>query len=190
MDWRETHLSKTKMPIPKGQLNQIAFVVRDINTAMKKYGELYMVEQWYRPKTGKGDVMYYRGKRIDPTGMDLIVGYYGNMEIELVRPPCEPSMYSEFLEKYGEGFNHVCIHGRSLAVALKYYETLGFQTVQNGSMCSRFSQTNYAYVARPQDELRLIFELSETIILGKFRVIRGKSAITGGAKLGVVDLIK
>lgn len=172
-----------------GEINQLGFVVTDMDAAMQKYGELYMVEQWYRPVTGEQDVICYHGKEISDEGMDLIVGYYGDMEIELIQPANEPNVYSAYIDQYGEGFHHICYHVKDLDAALDYYQALGFEVVQNGSLVSNLSSTNYAYIARPEEGLTRILELSETVLFGKLHTIRSRSTIMTGIRLGVVDVI-
>lgn len=172
-----------------GEINQLGFVVTNMDAAMRKYGELYMVEQWYRPVTGEQDVIYYHGEEISDEGMDLIVGYYGDMEIELIKPANEPNVYSAYIEQYGEGFHHICYHVKDLNAALDYYRALGFEVVQNGSLVSNLSRTNYAYIARPEEGLTRILELSETVLFGKIHTIRSKNTIMMGIRLGVVDVI-
>lgn len=177
------------MKFPKGKLNQIAFLVPDIDTAMRTYGDLYQIDPWYRPKPGKEDEIFYRGEKFDGPCMDLVVGYHGQMEVELIQLLNGPSIYTEYLSQVGEGFHHVRFHVRNLREALDSYENRGFAVTQEGSMVSSLSRTNYAYVARPDEDPRGVIELSETILLGRVPVIRGKRSVLSGLRFGLVEKV-
>lgn len=174
----------------KGQINQMAFLVTDLNQAMEYYGKLLMVRQWYRPVSGKEDVICYKDKILDSDGMDLILGYYGNMEIELIVPPRQESMYSKYLEKHGPGFNHICFHVKNLEKALSYYEDLGFEVIQHGLMKSAITLTRYAYITGKEQPLDQVIELSESRLFGWIPFVRGKKTVLAGSLFGMAEKIR
>lgn len=183
-------MSDENKKFPKGKLNQIAFVVRDIDTAMRTYGDLFQIDPWYRPKPGKDDEIFYRGEKFEGPCMDLVVGYHDQVEVELIQSLGGPSIYTDYLDQCGEGFHHVCFHVRNLREALDWYESRGFVVIQEGSMISRLSRTNYAYVARPGEDPRGVIELSETILLGRVPIIRGKRSVLSGLRFGLIEKVK
>ncbi len=126
-------------------VHQLGFVVTDLNQAMTEYSRIYGVTTWYRAGKRKEDPIYYHGKPIHDPGFDLIVGYCGNTEIELITTAAEQSLYADFLRDREPGLNHVSFFVNDLDRAVQYMKNQGFQVIQNGYMSGKTERTDYAY---------------------------------------------
>jgi catechol 2,3-dioxygenase-like lactoylglutathione lyase family enzyme len=95
------------------RLVQISYTVRDLDAATAWFKRVLGVEYFGVTKAVAGRD-YEVAVRDEPlknqfslrTGMGRL-GARGEQEIEIIEPGLEPSPYREFLERYGEGLNHV-----------------------------------------------------------------------------------
>lgn len=145
-------------------VHQLGFVVDDMEKAMEEYGRLYHVKKWYRAGRKADDPMYYKGEKITDPGFDLIIGYCGLTEIELITTSAARSMYADFLREGHIGFNHVSFFVNDLDAAVKEYQSYGFEVIQSGSMNGKTERTDYAYMAIPGEGYSRIIEFSSTKI--------------------------
>ena len=87
---------------------QIGFVVRDCEKTAKVYVDKYGIGPWeiYGPDCLK-DVTQY-GK---PCPMQIKVAscFMGDVELELIEPLDDISMYADFLKEHGEGMHHLAM---------------------------------------------------------------------------------
>ena len=94
--------------ISKDGFIQINIVVKDIETAAKKWGELLGIPTpEIRVNHLEGGENYtYRG---DPVSCDLLVADIpmNGFVIELHQPIGGPSSFQEFLDKHGNGVHHI-----------------------------------------------------------------------------------
>ena len=102
------------------KLLQVGFVVKDAEAIAKNYAEKYGIGPWdyYGPGMLSDITMY--GK---PADFDIKVacGFIGDVEIELIEPIDDKSMYAEFLQNHGEGLHHLAFE-----TANGHAETLNF----------------------------------------------------------------
>ena len=96
------------MPIPKNGFIQINIIVKDIELAAKKWGELLGIDPpEIRINHLEGGEHYtYRGQ---PVTCDLKVADIpmNGFVIELHQPMGDPSSFQEFFEKHGNGVHHI-----------------------------------------------------------------------------------
>ena len=90
-----------------GKVCQNGYVVRDIESAMTFWTEKLRVGPFfYVPKVGI-DWFKYRGKD-SPLEMSVALANSGDLQIELIQQRNDaPSMYLDFLARYGEGLQHM-----------------------------------------------------------------------------------
>lgn len=91
-----------------GKVNQVGYVVPDIETAMKMFSELLGVGPWFCRDIA-GGTTYWHGKVI-PMTMRIALANSGNLQVELIQdttPDNQPSFYKEFLRSGRQGINHV-----------------------------------------------------------------------------------
>jgi methylmalonyl-CoA/ethylmalonyl-CoA epimerase len=89
------------------RMMQVGIVVRDMDTAIKRLSELGIGP--FEPKLLPEDAKEtYRGKPFFPAKrVKIQAARIGNMELELIQPLEGGSPHREFLEKYGEGMQHL-----------------------------------------------------------------------------------
>ena len=126
-------------------LEQVAFVVKDIDAAQQFFSQsmgiarFYVIENFGRRATDKT----FRGS---PAAHDFTIAlaYSGNTQIELIQHLLGDTCYKEFLERRGEGMQHLGFflddpeqHQRVLAE----FKRNGFSVLQSG----RFEDALYTY---------------------------------------------
>ena len=169
-------------------VHQLGFVVDDMARAMEEYGAIYGIRTWYRAGRRPDDVMRFHGVRIDDPGFDLVTGYCGRTEIELITTAAHESLYANFLRDREPGLHHVSFFVRDLDRHVAYMKTLGFEVVQSGHMAGKTVRTDYAYMARPGEGYGRIVEFSASRLFGRLPVIRGRgnmwaAVLTGNAQI-------
>lgn len=116
-------------------LIQVGIVVKDLQKSMDFYIK-YGIGPFYVIKFSPDNVsqMYVHGRRQDYS-MNIGVCTIGNIRFELIEPITE-SIYSEYLDKYGEGIIHHIKFGiDDYYNTMKYFGSIGIRSIQSG--CQR-----------------------------------------------------
>ena len=171
-------------------VHQLGFVVKDMESAMDEYAEIYGIKRWYRAGKHAEDEMYYRGKRIVDTGFDLIIGYCGKTEIELITTGAESSIYADFLKEHEQGLHHISFFVKDLDKHIAVMKKHGFEVVQSGYMTGKSVRTDYAYMARPNEGYGRIVEFSSSKMFGRIPLIRGRWNMWAAVLTGNAQIIK
>lgn len=141
------------------RLNQIAFVVKDINSATKAFAQLLGIQkpEWFL--TGKHQVskVFYRGQPSDAQNKLVFINT-PSVQIELIEPNQEPSTMRDFLDTVGEGIHHVAFEIENMQKSTQVMKNHGYPVLQTGEFTS--SSGRYAYVDTYQD-LKTLVELLE-----------------------------
>jgi hypothetical protein len=91
---------------PDDGIIQMAYVVTDIQRAMRLWIEKLKVGPWFLLPNFTGIEPQYRGKP-SQADVQLAMSFAGHMNVELIQPNNDaPSVYREVLEKRGPGFHH------------------------------------------------------------------------------------
>jgi methylmalonyl-CoA/ethylmalonyl-CoA epimerase len=126
-------------------LEQVAFVVRDLNAAQSFFTQkmgisrFYVIENFGRRATDKT----FRGRPAEHN-FTIALAYSGNTQIELIEHLSGDTCYKEFLERKGEGMQHM---GFFLDAREQHQQVLaefrknGFSILQSG----RFGDAMYTY---------------------------------------------
>jgi long-chain acyl-CoA synthetase len=125
-------------------LQQIAFVVKNLNSAQTFFGERMGVSRFFviedfgdraTEKTFRGRPTKHRFK--------IALGYSGNMQIELIEHVSGNTTYKEFLDRRGEGMHHLGYFIEDRAQYEDLYKEFATRhaIVQSG----RFGETLYTY---------------------------------------------
>ena len=89
---------------------QIGIVVSDVNKAIEGYRDLLHVKRWninhVDTAIGKGGNFHKNGNPIQ-TRVKIAWVNIGNVELELIEPQDQHSLYSDFLREHGPGIHHV-----------------------------------------------------------------------------------
>lgn len=135
---------------------QVGIVVRDVHESMRKWSELYGIGPWslYDLGPGKIDHLLVRGKPVD-FAMKVALAWIGEVEIELIQPLDEKSIYHEFLREHGEGLHHLGMGTPDGSTnAERFLRSRNMKPLQSG----RWSNETWTYFDARQ-ELGIIFEL-------------------------------
>ncbi|MDP1632625.1 MAG: VOC family protein [Caulobacter sp.] len=90
-----------------GPVRQNGYVVRDIEAAMAHWIEVLGVGPWYYIEQVKMDWFRHRGVDQTPQ-VSIALANSGDLQIELIQQRnAAPSMYLEFLDRHGEGLQHM-----------------------------------------------------------------------------------
>lgn len=112
-------------------INQIGIVVKDLDKTMEAYWNQFGIGPWrvYHLGPGMKDMTYY-GK---PCSFSLKVGVtrIGNLAIELLQPLSGPTPLKDFLEKHGEGMQHVGIVVENLEKAIAEMKQQGYEVIMS-----------------------------------------------------------
>ena len=115
-----------------GPVMQLAFVPEDFDAALRHWTEVMGVGPFYLIEGIHLDGMKYRGEPTDAV-FDLALAYWGDLQIELIRPRDEhPSIYRGEYGSTGNGLHHVCILVDDIAGALEACEKHGAEIVIEG----------------------------------------------------------
>jgi catechol 2,3-dioxygenase-like lactoylglutathione lyase family enzyme len=172
------------------RIHQLGFIVEDMDQAIREYSNIYHIKRWYRALNEIQDQIYYRGKTIKDDGLDLVIGYTGNLEIELITSTAEENIYVNFLRENGPGLHHIAYFVSNLDDAVQDYMAIGFEVVQNGRMGNGTVVTDFAYLRQPHTRFGNIVELSETRMFDKIPVFRNRFLTWVGSYIGGAKQVK
>lgn len=124
-----------------GEVMQLAFVPDDFDAAIEHWTQVMGVGPFFLIENIHLDGMKYRGEPTDAV-FTLALAYWGDIQIELIRPENDaPSIYSgEYAA--GEGLHHVCILVDDLAAARATCEAQGAEVLIEG----KFGASEVIYV--------------------------------------------
>lgn len=127
-----------------GGAHQIAFVVRDIRAAQRFWEGAMGVPGFALYEDIRFEELTYRG---EPARfrIHLSLAYAGDAQIELIEPLEGRSIYTEFLERRGEGLHHLGFLVDDLDEAVARFEARGEPVIQSGRFGSE-PGTRFAYL--------------------------------------------
>lgn len=143
-------------------LAQVGFIVKDIEKSKRKFAEFLGMPVPDHFDGGKFEVtkMEYRGQPAPKANCWMAffdVG--GAMQIELIQPNGEKSVWQDFLDEHGEGMHHIAFKIKNMKEKIASCEDFGSKCVQKGEYGS--GDGRYAYVDA-LDSLKCIVELLES----------------------------
>ena len=120
----------------KSMLNirQVCFVVKDMKAMMACYASLGVGPfKVYSMDTREMTGVTYRGKPAEYS-LDVAWAPLGPWALELLQPKRGQSIYTEFLEKHGEGLHHLGIYLDADEYEAGYTQLVeqGFEQIQGG----------------------------------------------------------
>lgn len=122
------------MNYPSNTIVQVAYVVNDMEAALKQWIDLKMAGPFYMIDKLEMDNPIYRSKTGD-VDATIALAYSGNMCIELIKQNCNsPSVYKELLGSKGAGFHHWGIFPKNYEQALTEYQNKGFDLAFEASV--------------------------------------------------------
>ena len=131
-------------------LNQVGFVVRDLETALALYAPIFGPFSTMDP----GPMTYnYRGRE-EECEMRLAFGSSGDVEIELIEWVSGGCPHKEFLDAGREGMHHLRFIVENLETTAAQAEAFGYQTIWSKRYGDGLA---VAYLERDNDPLVLEF---------------------------------
>ncbi|MBE9538574.1 MAG: VOC family protein [Proteobacteria bacterium] len=142
---------------------QLGLVVKDIDAAVKEHSEVYGIKRWYRTNIDRFDY-YYKGKK-RLLVLDIVVGYTGGTQIELIQVlEGEDNAYVELLLKENLPHNGVCV--RNFERKFEQLKALGYPELHHGTIYLKgLSKIRVAYFDT-RESLGYILEIIEVKTLG------------------------
>ena len=111
-----------------GDIMQLAYVPSDFDAAVKHWTEVMGAGPFFLLPDVSLLGGRYRGAPSDPV-FTMALGYWGEMQIELIRPENDaPSIYRGDYA-VGEGLHHVCVLVDSIAEARTRCEAIGAEVI-------------------------------------------------------------
>jgi methylmalonyl-CoA/ethylmalonyl-CoA epimerase len=136
------------MAFKEGSIMQIAYVVRDLEAAMKRHVEVCGIGPWsiYTFTPEKVQDYVYRGRPATHTCL-IAVAWQDRIQVELMQPLTGYSIYDEFLDAKGEGLHHVKMFHADCRKAVEDYAKRGYPVIQSG----RFDEDEHYYLDTEKD---------------------------------------
>lgn len=122
---------------------QVGLVVDDIDAASEAWAKLLGVPKPTPMVTGElaETQMRYRGVPSEAKAKLAFLNA-GQVQIELIQPIGDPSIWKEYLDKHGNGVQHLAFTVAGMQQNLEFLETMGIGLSQKGE----FTGGRYAYV--------------------------------------------
>jgi catechol 2,3-dioxygenase-like lactoylglutathione lyase family enzyme len=137
-----------------GPVVQIGYLTRDVKDTVRKYSEVFGLGPWvfYKITPYRVKDMTVNGKRKDHS---FIFGAtsIGDIELEFIQP-LDESIYTEYLDEYGEGLHHICILTEDYKNTLNFLKNKGLEIIQGGV----WNGCEYCYLSS-SNELKFLIEL-------------------------------
>jgi hypothetical protein len=115
-----------------GEIRQIGYVVRDIESAMRYWIDVLGVGPFYYSERVKLQHVSYRGKP-SPIEMSSALANSGSLQIELIQQHNDaPSMYLDFLRAGNEGLHHVAYWTNTFDADMTRLIAAGYEPGQEG----------------------------------------------------------
>lgn len=125
-----------ELPTIMGPAMQVAYMVDDIDAAMKHWQEEYgvgpfLVTRNAVPLTNA----YYRGQKAQTTRLNIAFAYVGDMQVELIELVGDtPGLYKEALDRKNYGVHHYAVLVDDFPKAYNWALDNGFDAVIDAGM--------------------------------------------------------
>jgi catechol 2,3-dioxygenase-like lactoylglutathione lyase family enzyme len=155
-------------PLFAGPIRQIGYVVTDLDAAIRDWLAMG-VGPWFVMRGLRQDVRY-RGEPCSVT-LSLAWANSGEMQIELINQTDDrPSVYTEFLEVHGEGFNQLCWWTDDFEATMAAVRAAGWPVVWEGG---EDQGQRYAYAEPPRGAPIVEITARTEAIVGMAELVRG-----------------
>jgi catechol 2,3-dioxygenase-like lactoylglutathione lyase family enzyme len=147
-----------------GSIRQVAFVVRDLDAAIRYWTETLGVGPFFVLRNVTPENYRYRGDPSPPPTLSIALANSGDVQVELIQTHDDrPSAYREFLADGREGFQHVSAwvtraeYDATMARALE----AGTTVIHEGSVPG--AGVRFAYFATDRVPGGLVYEIADTM---------------------------
>ncbi|MDA8212282.1 MAG: VOC family protein [Clostridia bacterium] len=112
---------------------QVAVVVRDMDASVKRYADEYGIGPWaiydFNPDTLDNMILHDKPQE---WSMRAALADIGGVQLELIEPKDDKSIYAEFLKQHGEGLHHVAFGTENYDQAMAFFRGKGHSILQGG----------------------------------------------------------
>ena len=121
-------------PIEDIRLAQIGFLVNDIEKTKKEFARFFDVPEPETVNSGEYEIVRteYRGEPAPKAKCYMTFFYFGDLQMELIQPNEEPSIWREHLEQFGEGIHHISFQVKGMTKTIQACESWGMKLLQKG----------------------------------------------------------
>ena len=111
-------------------MSQIGVVVKDLNKTIEHYQKVFGLGPFVMPDITYSDT-YYHGR---PAQFSFKMGFcsLGSVELELIEPVAEPTIYHDFLKEKGEGIHHIGFDVNDMDKKIQICKEIGINVLQMG----------------------------------------------------------
>jgi methylmalonyl-CoA/ethylmalonyl-CoA epimerase len=124
---------------PFSNVIQIGIVVSDVNKAIEGYRDLLHLNKWninhVDTEVGMGSNFHKNGNPIQ-TRVKIAWANFGNVELELIEPQDQHSLYSEFLREHGPGIHHIMLGTKDYDKCLVHMDQQNVAAIGGGALQS------------------------------------------------------
>jgi len=115
-----------------GQIDQICFVVEDLDAAITHYSRLFDARHWREYQYGPETVPELGYADREGTFSFRLALSDCDPQVELIQSLCGPSIYSDWVERHGYGLHHLGFFTSDMAGRVRDLEELGLRVSQWG----------------------------------------------------------
>lgn len=129
------------------KLLQVGFVVKNLRSSVDKFLNKYGIGPWYLIKFTPKNVKNMQMRGINKNySMNIGVCPIGGIRFEVIEP-IDESIYSDYLNKYGEGIIHHLKFGvDNYFESLEYLKSIGIKVLQHGEQLGKKGKNIYTYL--------------------------------------------
>lgn len=137
------------------EIIQIAIVVKNLDESLKIFNDEYGIGPWEIYKIDKETTKDMKRNGVEKE-FEYIVAMceMGNIELELVQPIDENSVYYEFLKNHGPGLHHIGFKVKDFDKAMEIFNKRGVIPHQSGTWKGKF----FAHMKTEKD-LNFVLEI-------------------------------
>jgi len=131
-----------------GPVMQNAFVVNNLAAALDHWTRIMGVGPFFVFERVAFAEVWYRGQSVLDIDLTVAIGYWGNLQIELIRQHNDvPSIFTDFPARETGGLQHMGVVTESVAGDLARLKDVGIEPVQYGITTGGL---RFAYVSTNQ----------------------------------------
>lgn len=167
------------MKIPHaGAINQIAYVVPDIDAAVRWWAEVMGVGPFLALRDLEFETSDYKGQD-RPVTYSAAIAYSGDLNVELIEPK-GPSIFADWLEEGRQGVQHICVFTQDFDATVAEMTRRGATRLQGGKIGG--GSLGYYDMTGDQSVILEIAQLTP-ISLGLFDMVKNACANWDGETL-------
>lgn len=149
-------MSEAKPILGTNICTQIGILVHDIEKATKEYAEFFGVDVPPIGQTGENRAVYH-GKPTPARTLQSFFDIGPNIQIELLSPDEEDSVWRHDLDTYGEGVHHIAFQVNDTEKCIDLCRKKGWEVTQRGT----WPTGQYTYIDA-RSTLKVVLELLES----------------------------